>query len=214
MAFRRSRSRISSAATSLPSNPQPDYGRLPVACGKAIWINCLCSLPGAAGRHSSTIQRIGAFVRNAWTRMPKRGGTTIADGPGHASRQWSAPGTRLGSRLTVADVSAVVCFSFGLRLPDSPDCFAVNAMLSSRREGFSAAIKQTCCRLPRWSARPSAKEGCSLNALRRQAVSSGRRGRKGCPLSPRWVYRCLMASDRQLQQARLRWPAFHRHGEP
>jgi len=149
VAFRRYLSRISSATTCLPNNPQPDHGRLPVACGKTIWSNCLCSLPGAAGRHSSTIQRIEAFVRHAWTRMPRRGGTTIADGPGHASKPSSAPGTRPGLRSTVADVSAAVCFSFGLRLPGSPDYFAVNAMLLSRREGFSAAIKQTCSRLPR-----------------------------------------------------------------
>ncbi|CDZ64141.1 Hypothetical protein NGAL_HAMBI2605_57160 [Neorhizobium galegae bv. orientalis] len=126
----------------------------------------------------------------------------------YCRRSWAfveavvVPGTELASRLTVLGVFTAVCFSFGRHLPESPGCFAVIATRLSPRSGFGAAIRQTCCRSPFCSARPSARAGRSLNASGRQAASFGRHVRKGCHISPRWVYRCPMVSDRWSRQSR------------
>lgn len=102
-------------------------------------------------------------------------------------------------RLTVVGVSAAICFNSGRHPPAPPDCFTVITMRSSPHGGSSDAIKQSCCRSYRRLAKPSARAGRSLNVSRRQAASSGRRGRKACYTLPRWVYRCLTVNDRRSQ---------------
>lgn len=144
MDFRKARTHNSSITTFRPTSPR----LWALACRlRQVDLEQL-SLKATGRSRASFVSDAAhrAFVRHAWTKMPRRGGTTTAANRGHASKQWSAPGTELASRLTAADVSAAVCFSFGLRLMVLLDWFAVIAMRSSGRGGSSAAIKQTCCR--------------------------------------------------------------------